>query len=177
MVLKLQFFYVSGIINSRKSLAMIFLKKQGDILKLFNKKKYKLVPGDHVYVKRPKKFYTHHGIYAGNGKVIHFTGSIREKEHPMVRETDIEKFAKNGIVKPRIYKNRIPHGKTLLTAKKSLSYDRYSFFWNNCEHFATYCALGKKRSGQVIRGVSALGTLAAASIAIIIKRRKNRAKD
>ena len=31
----------------------------------------------------------------------------------------------------------------------------YSLVSNNCEHFATYCATGKKKSGQVVKGVVA----------------------
>ncbi|XAR73640.1 hypothetical protein NMG60_11007678 [Bertholletia excelsa] len=32
-----------------------------------------LKPGDHIYTWRFAYLYAHHGIYAGNGKVIHFT--------------------------------------------------------------------------------------------------------
>ena len=62
-----------------------------------------LLPGDHIYVKRKGRFYTHHGIYIGDRKVIHTAGSLREKVDPEVRETDLFRFLKGGILKRPVY--------------------------------------------------------------------------
>ncbi|MBW1856194.1 MAG: lecithin retinol acyltransferase family protein, partial [Deltaproteobacteria bacterium] len=104
-----------------------------------------LLPGDHIYVKRKTRFYIHHGIYIGEGKVIHFTGSIREKVDPEVRETDLTRFLKGGKLKRRNYQKRLSATETIRIAKKQLSNKNFSMIWNNCEHFSTYCATGKKK--------------------------------
>ena len=64
-----------------------------------------LLPGDHIYVKRSGRFYKHHGIYMGDGKVIHVSGSVREKVSPEVRESDLSLFLKGKSPK----KNEIPY--------------------------------------------------------------------
>ena len=110
--------------------------------------------GDHVYVKR--KLYSHHGIYAGDGNVIHYTGGAKEKKHPVVSETDIEDFLKGGELKRRHYKKRLPPSEILSIAKKQLSDSTYSLTLNNCEHFTTYCATGKKKSNQVRKAAAGL---------------------
>jgi hypothetical protein len=129
-----------------------------------------LLPGDHIYVKRKGRFYTHHGIYMGDGKVIHFAGSIREKIDPVVHETDLSRFLKDGILRRRDYKQRLPASETINIAREQLSDGSYSMIWNNCEHFATYCATGKKKSQQVKRVLSGLGTVAAGVALFVLTR-------
>ncbi len=119
-----------------------------------------LLPGDHICVRRRGKFYTHHGIYMGNSKVIHFAGSIKEKINPIVHETELSTFLKGGILKRRDYREKLPDSETINIAREQLSDGSYSMLWNNCEHFATYCATGKKQSIQVRRVISGLGTVA-----------------
>ena len=128
------------------------------------------MPGDHICVRRKGKFYTHHGIYLGDGKVIHFAGSIREMVDPEVHETDLVSFLKGGILRRRDHKRRLPASKTIPIARKQLSDKSYSMIWNNCEHFATYCATGKKRSRQVRKAISGLSTVAAGVMVYVLKR-------
>ncbi len=129
-----------------------------------------LLPGDHIYVKRKGRFYTHHGIYMGDGKVIHFAGSIREKIDPVVHETDLSKFLKGGILRWRDYKQGLPASETIRIAREQLSDRSYSMIWNNCEHFATYCATGKKKSQQVKRVLSGLSTVAVGVVLFVLTR-------
>jgi hypothetical protein len=112
----------------------------------------KLNYGDHIYVKRKGLLYSHHGIYAGEGMVIHFKGTVKEKKDPAVIITDIDNFLNSGKLRRRRHKNRLPPSETLRIAREHLSKKGYSLTFNNCEHFATYCVTGKKRSRQ-IRGV------------------------
>ena len=35
---------------------------------------------DHIYVRRKRLLYSHHGIYAGDRSVIHFKGIEKEKQ-------------------------------------------------------------------------------------------------
>ncbi len=125
-----------------------------------------VLPGDHIYVKRKTRFYTHHGIYIGEGKVIHFTGSIREKVDPEVRETTLARFLKGRKLKRRNYHKRLSATETIRIAKEQLSNKNFSMIWNNCEHFAAYCATGKKKSRQVKRVLSSLSTVVGAGIAL-----------
>jgi len=129
-----------------------------------------LLPGDHICVRRRGRFYTHHGIYMGDGKVIHFAGSIREKIDPVVHETDLSGFLKGEILRRRDYKERLPASETINIAKEQLREGRYSMIWNNCEHFATYCATRKKKSRQVKRVLSGLGTVAAGVALFVLTR-------
>ena len=86
--------------------------------------------GDHIYVRR--LLYSHHGIYAGDGNVIHYTGEEKEKKAPLVRETNIEGFLKGGKLKRRNYKKRLLPSETLSLARKHLSNNSYSLTLNNC---------------------------------------------
>ena len=129
-----------------------------------------LLTGDHIYVKRRRRLYVHHGIYMGDGKVINFTGSVREKKDPKVQETDLSRFLKGGTLRRRDYEERLPASETINIAKEQLSDGSYSMLWNNCEHFATYCATGKRKSRQVRRAFSGLGTVAAGFVLFILAR-------
>ncbi|MEE8399837.1 MAG: lecithin retinol acyltransferase family protein [Desulfobacterales bacterium] len=120
-----------------------------------------LVPGDHIYVKRDNKFYSHHGIYMGGGRVVHFAGSLREKVDPVVHEITLAKFLRGGAIRRRYHRERLPSRITLQLAGQQLTEESFSMVWNNCEHFATYCATGKKTSWQVRNAIYGVGTVAA----------------
>ena len=128
--------------------------------------------GDHIYVRR--LLYSHHGIYAGDGNVIHYSGEEKEKKDPLVRETGIEEFLKGGKLRRRDYKKRLPPSETLSLASRHLSDHGYSLALNNCEHFATYCATGKKKSTQVRKVVGGLVGIALAITGIMIQRKRRR---
>jgi hypothetical protein len=133
--------------------------------------------GDHIYVRR--LFYSHHGIYTGDGHVIHYSGEEKEKKDPLVRETNIEDFLKGGKLKRHDHKRRLPPSETLSLASNHLSDHGYSLAFNNCEHFATYCATGRKKSKQVRTVVGGLigVTLAAAGSIIQVQRKRKKRGD
>jgi hypothetical protein len=133
--------------------------------------------GDHIYVRRKGLFYSHHGIYAGIGTVIHFKGAVKEKKDPVVIKTDIKNFLNGGKLKRRDYKKRLPHAETLRIARDHLSKKGYSLAFNNCEHFATYCATGKKRSAQVRNVVGGIVGAAFAVAAAFIGKKRTRTKE
>jgi len=128
--------------------------------------------GDHIYVRR--LVYSHHGIYAGDGNVIHYTGEEKEKKDPLIRETDIEDFLKGGKLRRRNYKKRLPPSETLSLAKKHLSKNSYSLALNNCEHFATYCATGKKKSRQLREAVGGFVGIALTITGTIIQIKRTK---
>ncbi len=125
--------------------------------------------GDHIYVRR--LVYSHHGIYMGDGTVIHYTGEEKEKKDPLIRETGIEDFLKDGKLKRRSYKKRLQPSETFSLAKKHLSDNSYSLAFNNCEHFATYCATGKRKSRQLRAAVGCLVGITFTLTGTIIQRK------
>jgi len=131
-----------------------------------------LNPGDHIYVRR--LVYSHHGIYAEDGTVIHYAGEEKEKKYPLIRETDIEAFLKGGKLKRRNYKKRLPPSETLSLAKKHMSNNSYSITLNNCEHFATYCATGKRKSRQLREAVGGLVGIALTITGTIIQIKRTK---
>ena len=114
--------------------------------------------------------YSHHGIYAREGTVIHFKGEDKEKRDPAVMLTEIESFLNGGKLRRRNYQERLPHSESLRIAREHLSEKGYSLPFNNCEHFATYCATGKKKSKQVRRAFGSVVTITIfASCSFILK--------
>jgi hypothetical protein len=118
-----------------------------------------LIRGDHIYVRRAGFLYSHHGICAGEGTVIHFKGEDKEKQDPVVIMTEIENFLSGGRLRRRNYQERLPPSESVRIAREHLSEKGYSLPFNNCEHFATYCATGKKKSTQVRRAIGSFVTL------------------
>jgi len=54
--------------------------------------KKELLPGDHVYVRR--RLHSHHGIYVGKDRVIHYKGLHKEKKNnPVVQKTSMDEFS------------------------------------------------------------------------------------
>jgi hypothetical protein len=118
-----------------------------------------LMRGDHIYVRRRGLLYSHHGIYAGEVAVIHYKGADKEKRDPVVIMTEIENFLSGGKLRRRNYKKRLSYSESLRIAREHLSQKEYSLAFNNCEHFATYCATGKKKSRQVRRAIGSFVTI------------------
>ena len=104
--------------------------------------------GAHLVTRRVG--FTHHGIYAGDGKVIHY-GSLGEslRRRP-VEEVSIGRFAHRHTVWIRTPRTTGLEGDTVVhRARSRIGEDRYSLFSNNCEHFCEWCMHGKQRSYQV----------------------------
>ena len=136
-----------------------------------------LSPGDHIFVKRKTALYSHHGIYAGDGKVFHYTGAEKEKKDPLVRKTTIGDFLKGGKLRRRDYKKRLSCSETLKIAKDHLASNGYSLAFNNCEHFASYCATGNKKSRQVHNLIGAFVGITLAVTGAIIKKSRKKSGD
>lgn len=74
--------------------------------------------GDHIFVRRLG--YTHHGIDAGDGMVIHYTGELGQKSDAAVRETPIDDFAKGSAVRVRLYGEGMPPEDVVARARSLL---------------------------------------------------------
>ena len=131
--------------------------------------KEELIPGDHIYTWRRGILYTHHGIYIGNNKVIHLSGSEEnEKINPTVKETSLEYFLRGGTLKRIEYSQRLDRNETLRITNNSLHDTTYNILFYNCEHFATYCASGRNESSQSKRFFAGLILVTAAITALFV---------
>ncbi|CAO2831231.1 unnamed protein product [Amaranthus hypochondriacus] len=126
-----------------------------------------LKPGDHIYSYRKAYTYCHHGIFEGNGMVIHFTGNMVEgsslaslsssSSHPKTcskcgYQTDIMGVIRtcfdcflNGSTNLYLYEyNKCDPpeqvvNRALYLHGKQKGFGDYSLTKNNCEDFAIYC--------------------------------------
>jgi hypothetical protein len=102
---------------------------------------------DHIYVRRLG--YQHHGIEAGDGTVLHYTGEVGRKSNAAVRRTPIGEFSKGTSIHAKTYGRSDPPDVVMERATSRLSEAQYNLFSNNCEHFATWCKTGQVKSEQV----------------------------
>lgn len=106
-------------------------------------------PGDHLVVSRG--LYTHHGVYAGDGWVVH-------KDFGPVRLESLATFGDGHKIRVCPPKDGDFPAATILTrAVSRLGEDRYDLLFDNCEHFVRWCRNGKAASPQVTAGLRALG--------------------
>ena len=114
--------------------------------------------GDHLRVQRMNGLYAHHGIYVSDEEVIHFTGkdddSILDWSKPEVIQTDLAYFLKGGTLEVKEYTDEefadLYSPEQIVTYARACLGDKgYNLIFNNCEHFANVCTLGRFRSHQV----------------------------
>ena len=115
-----------------------------------------LSPGDHVVVNRG--YYTHHGIYIGNNKLIHYSGEPGTSG--TVCEVSLKTFAKNNEFWVAPHAQSFTPSEIIQRAKSRLGENDYNLIFNNCEHFCHWCCTGTAKSNQVtavnIFGISGL---------------------
>ncbi|MBN3776394.1 efflux transporter outer membrane subunit [Burkholderia sp. Ac-20345] len=98
--------------------------------------------------------YAHHGIYAGNGLVIHYGGFHGSARRCPVECVPLCRFAANKGIRVQPEPDAAYTGMTVVErARSRLGEDRYQLLTNNCEHFCTWCVRGVGRSEQVRRGL------------------------
>ncbi|QGZ64708.1 lecithin retinol acyltransferase family protein [Paraburkholderia acidisoli] len=94
--------------------------------------------------------YSHHGIYAGNGRVVHYAGLCVSLHRGPIEEVTLERFAAGYDVEVVAHPCALYAGREAVArARSRLGEDRYRLLSNNCEHFCTWCVDGKSRSEQV----------------------------
>lgn len=108
--------------------------------------------------------YTHHGVYAGAGKVVHYAGLSRSLRRGPVHEVTLAEFAQGHAVWVRQSPGaRFAGVEAVQRAYSRIGEDRYRLISNNCEHFCMWCLYGESRSDQIDvwkfwpRGVLAAG--------------------
>ena len=94
--------------------------------------------------------YEHHGIYVGNGRVVHYAGFAGSVHRGPVEEVGLDRFAAGH----RLSVRATPHARyigdeAVRRARSRLGENHYRLLTNNCEHFCAWVLLGESRSEQV----------------------------
>ncbi len=100
----------------------------------------------------PRRGYTHHGIYVGNGRVVHYAGLVRSRVWGPVEEVSLDVFAdgRSLFVKTSVAA-LYPAEAIVERARSRIGEDSYRITTNNCEHFCEWVLRGESRSEQVER--------------------------
>jgi Lecithin retinol acyltransferase len=113
-----------------------------------------LAPGDEPslgsHVLTPRRAYRHHGIYVGNGKVVHYAGLAYGLHRGPVEEVSLARFSRGRPVwvsssAPVSFDSR----EVVRRARSRVGENCYRLLTNNCEHFCEWCFRGESRSYQV----------------------------
>lgn len=108
------------------------------------------VLGGHLATSR--RGYSHHGVYIGRGRVVHYSGLSGFWQCGPVEEVSLRQFAHGRPV--RIVDHLEPlysPEEIVRRARSRLGENDYRLLTNNCEHFCNWCRSGVSRSPQVER--------------------------
>jgi hypothetical protein len=105
-------------------------------------------PGSHVIT--PRLGFLHHGIYVGEGKVVHYAGSTHGFFSGPIEEIPLDRFTCGRPVwitcdTPANY----AADEVILRARSRVGENHYRLISNNCEHFCEWCLRGVQRSYQI----------------------------
>ena len=108
-----------------------------------------------AHVVTPRRWYTHHAIYVGCGRVVQYGGLARGLRRGPVEEVAMEEFARGYPIWIRAEHLSEPEqSEVVRRARLRLGEDRYDLLTNNCEHFCEWCIRGVSRSHQVERVIA-----------------------
>jgi hypothetical protein len=101
----------------------------------------------------PRCGYTHHGIYVGNGRVVHYAGWSRAAlTRRPVEVVSLTQFGGDcGVAVVQDSPLAFAPVEVVARALSRLGEDRYRLTTNNCEHFCHWCRSGRNSSAQVDR--------------------------
>jgi hypothetical protein len=100
----------------------------------------------------PRGGYTHHGIYVGDGRVIHYAGFASSWHAGPVEEVTVCEFAFGHWVSIVEHPQaRYSAQQVVQRARSRLGECDFRLLSNNCEHFCNWCVSGCHRSEQVER--------------------------
>jgi hypothetical protein len=114
--------------------------------------------GSHLVT--PRIGYNHHGIYIGNGQVIHFTSNS------YIETVSLSEFTNGKGYSLQSFHSKFSRNQIVKRALSRLGDDNYNVIFHNCEHFCNWCIHDEHRSHQV-RNVtlgSAVSGIAAQSL-------------
>ncbi|MGK7883825.1 MAG: lecithin retinol acyltransferase family protein [Crocosphaera sp.] len=104
--------------------------------------------GQHLFVRRGT--YSHHGIYAGNDEVVHYSGFQKKLGTGKVSKVNFKDFSNGKEVFVRVYFQYIFSPEEIVErAISRINENEYHLLFNNCEHFACWCISNKEISSQL----------------------------
>lgn len=111
----------------------------------------------------------HDGIYLGSNLVIHLTGGEGGgKASARVRIASLAVFANARPVRVRPYAGHHDPDAIIARAMSKLGQGGYHLIFNNCQHFARWCATGDHHSEQVTSVTATAGTVGVPVIAATV---------
>ena len=99
--------------------------------------------------------FAHHGIYVGEGKVIHYGALVYDIIRKPVEEVTLAEFA-GGRPVFVVQHDSLPFEVAAIIerARSRLGEHKYRLLSNNCEHFVEWCLYDVHRSHQVDRALN-----------------------
>lgn len=114
--------------------------------------------------------YTHHGIYVGNGKVVHYSGLADGLTSGPVEEVTLQKFSSGKGYRIKGHRNKkFSDSDIVARARSRIGENLYCVFSNNCEHFCEWCINADHESEQVNNGAAIAGSAGATAIGIVAR--------
>lgn len=119
--------------------------------------------GSHLISSRDH--YSHHGIYVGRGKVVHYSGKSQGSNTGPVEITTLAIFTQGRGYRVKLHINPCRSGQEIVErARSRLGEDLYSLVRNNCEHFCEWCITGRTLSKQIRRAGQAVTTTSSVAL-------------
>lgn len=137
--------------------------------------------GDHLVT--PRGVYAHHGIYVGNGRVVHYSGFADwvnglksvvgqgdEVPYP-IEEVSLEIFTQGKGYTVKIHPTPLFTGEKIAQrARSRMGECEYSVIRNNCEHFCEWCINDAHTSSQVRKMAKVASAVSGSSLAAVAAR-------
>ena len=113
-----------------------------------------LAPGEApplgAHLAMPWLGYTHHGVYVGDGRVVHYGALKYNLIRKPVEEVTLAEFAEGRPVYVVTHcESAFDAAEIIRRARSRLGEKRYRLLSNNCEHFVEWCLHDIHRSFQV----------------------------
>jgi Lecithin retinol acyltransferase len=120
----------------------------------------------------------HHGIYVGEGRVVHYAGLARRQFRGRIEEVSLAQFASGRSVWTRSsdLPGFVPR-EVIRRARSRVGENRYRILRNNCEHFCEWCLRGESRSYQVERFLSSSSVLGMMIRVLSLDANRNRSEN
>ena len=115
-----------------------------------------LTLGDHLAIQRLG--YSHHGLYVGNGQVIHYQGSFANDDQTgQIGLSMLDDFHRGQPLQVVSHSSRpFSPEECVARAFSRLGEQDYHLLFNNCEHFVLWCIEDRHSSPQVNHATTAL---------------------
>lgn len=102
--------------------------------------------GEHLIVYH--RWYVHHGIDLGDGRVVHFGRGIYDLPNAKVEVVSRQEFADGGTIRKGTSPICFSRNEVVQRAMECVGQGNYDLWDNNCEHFVHWCRNGNRLSLQ-----------------------------